>query len=124
MTKADVKLKKLQELWRKKLAKSGFIDCETPDGKLKRYESYKLREMNANSTVMINRQRYYELAREFYHRHTFDTRLEKEMWGLHSEGVSSYEIPKLLKRSSQAGVDRVLQKLKKIMLSQRVGIRD
>lgn len=118
-------LKKLQQTWQRKLERSGFEDVERPNGTLKNYDSYRLREMNMTGDVLQARQRYYELARHFYNDHTFETSLEKEVWRLHSEGVTYKEIVKAIKRRvSWSSVQRIVVRLAKLMLSQRVGALD
>lgn len=117
------KEKKLQQLWRRKLAKSGFSDIENANGTLKNYDSYRLREMNATNAQLINRQRYYELARQFYWKHMFDTSVEKEVWRMHSEGATFDEIVASVRKVSRSVAHRWVSELSKVMLSQRVGKR-
>ncbi len=116
-------LKKLQALWAKKLERSGFFDIERANGTLKNHDAYRVREMNANHDVMAARQRYYELARQFYHANTFETSREKRVWHMHSEGESTYTIAGETK-SSQSDIDRIVRRLAKKMLAQRVGKLD
>ena len=118
-------LRKLQKKWNDRLTKSGFKDIERADGSLINFDSHRLREMNPDSNTMIARQRYYELARQFYHDHTFDTSLEKEVWRLHSEGMIYDDIVKATRRKvSRSAAHRMVTELAKVMLNQRVGIRD
>lgn len=118
------KEKKLQKLWYKKLAKSGFKDVEVTPARgeptLERYGSYLLRQWNQTSSQLEARQRYFELARQFYWDHTFETSKEKEIWKMHSEGLTGTDIANKFK-TSKSTAKRIVQRLSKIMLSQRVG---
>lgn len=122
------KLRKLQAQWYKKLAKAGFKDVESLDSKgdmrLKQLDSNQLRHGYRVSTEMESAQRYYELARQFYWEHVFETSREKEVWRLHSEGLSGAAIASELKTLSCSSVKRVVQRLREIMMSQRVGELD
>lgn len=122
MSRNDKDYKKLQAKWAKRLTKSGFVDVERPNGTLINYDSHRLREMNPDTATLEARQRYYELARQFYHDHVFETSTEKEVWRLHSEGVTYKETVKAIKRKmSWSSVQRLVVRLAGVMLSQRVG---
>lgn len=117
-------LKKLKALWERKLLKSGLVSVERPNGTLINFDSHRLRNMNPDSATLEARQRYYELARQFFNDHYFDTAIEKEVWRLHSEGFTIKEIVKKVRRMSWSSVQRTTKRLAILMLSQRVELSD
>lgn len=85
----------LQEKWYKKLKKSGFEDVETPDGKLKEWDSNFFRQQYDGIKVKA-KERYYQLAGQFLHSHRFKNRLHRKIFKLHSQGFNKVEILKLI----------------------------
>jgi hypothetical protein len=120
-------LKQLTRKWYKKLKDSGFDDIEEPSKSgyptLKFWGSDALRQRNSGQLRMESVQRYYELAGQFFWDANFDTSAEKRIWKMHADGVSGYEIASKLKMSKSV-VYRVIDKLAREMLSQRVGTDD
>lgn len=119
-------LKKLTDKWYRKLKKSGFDDIEDTsrdDRPLKKWHGYEVRLKHGADVTTTAMQRYYELARHFFNDHVFETSKEKEMWRMHSEGDSGATIAKRFKTSCSTA-KRTIQRLAKLMLSQRVGTDD
>lgn len=82
--------------WYEKLAKTGFVDVEYTDWNTG--ESGNLLQ-GITTAQMLRRgvpttqeqQRYYELARQYLHSHSF-TRLGRMVWKRHSEGIGTRDI--------------------------------
>jgi len=103
----------LKTKWYKKLAKSGFSDAENSSGNLLQgsnpyaYRNRTLYGVKSTDVVAqfhetgINAVRdYFDLAGEFLRVHKFKNAKQKEMWRLHSEGLSAKEMAKLHPRQS------------------------
>lgn len=86
---SPTELKKLQQIWRRKLERSGFEDAETPDGQLK---NYALHWTSVDSGRFHATQRYYELAGQMLHTHPFKDVVDKTVWRHHSQGKTWKEI--------------------------------
>ncbi len=92
--------KKLQEIWRKRLAKSGFVDIERPND-----ETGMLRTTTTSgSTIPLRRlnwelqAQYYQYATSFLNDYEFDSNLERIIWEYHSNGISTRNISKILNK--------------------------
>lgn len=114
--------KALQAEWDKKLKESGFEDAEyRAAGTLKRYHSVQFFNDRASSLDPISlasKQNYYTAAEHFLNSHQFASPLEKQIWQLHSEGVSAREIssrlgPKAVGKKTK--VNDIIKKLAKEM---------
>jgi len=97
MDQNSPEFKALQKKWYKKLEKSGFEDAERPDGNLKWWASRFDRKWY-NPTADAAKEAYYRFAGQFLHGHTFEDPMEREIWALHSEGVSMRNIVKTLRK--------------------------
>lgn len=117
MTSGDFEL--LQKQWYQKLKEDGFVDIENtayknPD--LLRYEGKYFIKQYSPFEFEI-KQEYYERASEFLHTHVFESRLDEEVWKMHSDGVSVREMAAILKRIGFPSlgfrtVHQILQRLK------------
>jgi hypothetical protein len=117
--------KALSKTWAEKLKKSGFKDIEQPDGHLITYETSKYNSSHHNGqslsawlTMKEAQQRYYQLACQFLHDHTFDNDKEKMLWEKHSDGISYREIQKLT-GVNYITAGKIIRKLAKIMFEER-----
>lgn len=109
--------KELLAKWNRKLAASGFEDCERPDGSLKTFttsafsKGYYTDPNRRNAKI-----EYYTLAQHFLHTYKFKNNKERVMWELHSEGISIRNISKEMKRRNfktyKFQVETVLSKLR------------
>jgi hypothetical protein len=109
--------KKLQAKWYKKLADEGFQDIESPNSPkemLKQWDSFYFQARYAPQDFE-DKQKYYEMAREFLHVHKFESRMEKQVWEMYSEGVPYQEIGDHIGHSKFL-VHKIVNKLKGIML--------
>ncbi len=91
--------KKLQALWDKKLADSGFVDAESRNGSLKDYHSFRLQKTDRSCLDPVSleaKESYYRFAGQFLHSHTFGSEVERTIWTLHGEGLSVRNIGKHL----------------------------
>lgn len=108
---------KLKNKWYSKLEKSGFKDIEQPDGYLKVWSTTFYRAAHVNR---ITKEQYYRLAGHFLHEFDFESELEKELWEMHSLGVSTREISsKMAKRKitmSKSSVHMIIKDLKQKMI--------
>lgn len=107
----------LQAEWTKKLEKSGFVDIEQPDGRLKTHATTRLR-----ATTQIryeSNEQYFRLAGFFYYDHEFVNHKEKQIWFLHSNGVPIRESVRRLRkqgyRADKTSVHETIQELVKLM---------
>jgi len=111
--------KKLQDDWSKKLKESGFKDIEYNDNLLVGGSASNKLNHNFSLERYQNRETYYRLAGQFLHFYKFEDAEEKEIWRLHSEGVSYREIPKKLNISySKDTIHKKIKKLAKLMLAE------
>ena len=68
------------------------------------------------------KEEYYRLAGQFLHSHSFPSALEREIWALHSDGMSiRHIVAKLKKKYWRSGLYRnkvhgIIQQLSKTML--------
>jgi len=95
--------RELQRKWDEKLAKSGFVDIERKD---RVGASSRMLKTAALKNIVDQytpeqfeiKQEYYRLAGQFLHDHKFKSGKDREIWRLHSEGVSIRNIIRHLKR--------------------------
>lgn len=113
---------KLQQEWYARLKREGFHDIETvlPDGSssplLKPSPGAQGRRYRA--LEMETRQDYYTLAGQYYWANKWLKEREKEVWKLHSEGLSYRKIIKALRPTYKIGlqsVTNIIKKHKKLM---------
>lgn len=122
-TQSQDDLKALQKIWYEKLKKSGFVDIEDTNSSKQYLKSWHSIYFHCRYTPQSfeEKQEYYRRAGIFLHDHKFDSRLEKAIWSLHSEGMSIQKIGHELNLSSTNGnwknsVPYILKKLTRIML--------
>jgi hypothetical protein len=133
LSTATSKYKKLQKKWYDKLKKEGFEDIEQDEDHLKQWDSQLFitrhtnftsksgkKEAHFDATWFKSQEEYYQLAGAFLHEHEFDSKVDKVIWELHSEGMPNTEIYKeLVKRKSkvyQEGIRKTISKLAKVMV--------
>lgn len=94
-------LKSLISHWYQKLKQDGFQDIEQQDShqNLKDWHSFHFSE-RFNETTFSIRENYYQKATTFYNEYEFSTPLEKEIWKLHSEGLSLRTIANIIDKES------------------------
>jgi hypothetical protein len=113
------KFQKLKDKWYKKLERNGFEDIEQNENALKVWESQAFSDHRYNRHTFAEKQEYYSLAGRFYHEHEFESKKIKEIWRLHSEGLSLsaiYEKVKTKKRGfSRPNIHLIIKKLEKEM---------
>ena len=91
--------RRLHDKWHKKLESSGFYDCEEFDSPLqlmKAYESERFRVMYTGDEF-LSQQRYYELATQLLHDHTFRDMKDQRIWQMHCEGENIKDTAEKLK---------------------------
>lgn len=116
----------LQNTWYKKLKAEGFNDIEGDFGisiTTGVFSTKRFFERNTYDTFK-NKERYYQLAGHFLHEHTFETKLDKEIWELHSEGLSYRDISEKIKILQKSQVCKVVKTLKELMLKKYIGVND
>lgn len=81
--------KKLNKEWQKKLKDSGFKDIEDKNEELIMNSFHQIKGDNKNFIPVLaeQKQEYYRMATHFLEEYTFESKLEKEIWRLHSEGL-------------------------------------
>lgn len=110
MTLSNKDLTALKKEWYNKLKETGFDDIEHSNGSLKQLHSSKfLSDHNGSASIEhtqhFNKYKaeYYRLATHFLNDHKFESKVEKFIWHLHSEGVSTRDI---VSRLSDLGVKK------------------
>lgn len=113
------KLTDLKKKWEDKLKKSGFIDIEQPDGNLKTWDSLNFQK-NYNSITSEAKQEYYRMAGHFLYENEWDTKEERLVWSLHSQGVSIRHIVIELKKRGYRTYKRLVQdQLKELVVKMK-----
>lgn len=90
--------KKLQAQWDKKLASSGFVDIEKPDGSL----------TDGRFRTQQKAAYYEEVSHHLWHSE-FDSPKHRKIWGLHAEGLTYKQIAKRVRISFQ-GCQAIVKK--------------
>lgn len=95
--------KELQKLWYSKLKQKGFEDIERNEYHLKDPSSKFARttgrsESSLTSIARDAKRDYYLMATDFLNTHTFETKLDENIWAYHTEGISCRDIAKLLNK--------------------------
>jgi len=115
----DDDFKSLQKLWYKKLKDSGFEDIEDFEGCRILKRSFSAYTWQHTQQDFDEIQDYFRLAGQFYYEHRFENKLEKEIWRLHSEGVSYREIAEILRTHKQKvnkdSVQKIVSKYSKMI---------
>jgi len=113
-------LKALQKIWYKKLKDDGFVDIEEfhENPFLKNSEStYFFRRYTPEEYA--EKEEYYSCARRFLYRYSFETKLDREVWHLHSEGIGYREIADRLRsrrfKCNKDSVNKIVVRLVEIM---------
>jgi Mor family transcriptional regulator len=103
---------KLKAKWNKKLADSGFIDIERPDGSLKPEGDYR----TVDHGLQDGREEYYYSAQDFLNQGKFASLLDYTIWKMHAEGISYRQISAELKLTFYKVLNIVtkIQKLAKV----------
>ena len=84
------KFKKLRDAWYKKLAKSGFQDAEEEkNGRdwLKRWHSSYFQTKHTPDSFRA-KEMYYQIALKMLHTYPFSNSFERQVWTMHSNGIS------------------------------------
>lgn len=122
MSQNSPQFKKLKAVWDKKLAKSGFNDIEQEDENLKTWTTGILKKRTSIEAYKA-KETYFQLAGQFLYSHKFDSKEDMLIWKYHSDGLSSREIVKELKKSNKIKIYRMyvsqlIIKLRNQMLSE------
>jgi hypothetical protein len=104
---------KLKAKWNKKLADSGFIDIERPDGSLKPEVDYRSLDSTRGDGLQDGRQEYYAIVQDFLNRGKFATLMDYTVWKLHAEGLSYRDIGNELKLTFYR-VRNIVKKIQKL----------
>jgi hypothetical protein len=128
--------KELQDEWYAKLANDGFDDIEQDEDHLKRWTVHRVNRLlypemrnetyrgaqNPRSSAqrIAEKEEYYRLAGFFLHDYDFKDELERLIWEMHSEGMSSRETSHKLKQNgikvASTQVRELLSALRKEMV--------
>ena len=127
MRRNSSEFRALQKKWYGKLKDTGFEDIEQDPtdegGPLERWAASSLRA-KFDATKYSAKEEYYRLAGQFLYSHEFETGLEKDIWALHSEGVSVRHTVLRLKKKYwrshlyRRRVHETVQRLADIMLKE------
>lgn len=114
--------KDLQDKWYTKLSKSGFNDVEDGDDRLKEWDSFNFSGRYDQNSFHSTEQ-YFILAGQFLHSYKFETKRDRLIWKLHSEGRTLTNIADVLKarnfpKHSRSLVFRIMKRLAVEMLRQ------
>lgn len=115
--------KTLQELWDKKLARSGFVDIEDRSERLKMASSVQFNpndnRRGQNTTYWASKEAYYHMANQFLYNHDFKDNKERIIWEYHANGLSVRDIVTLLKKARiktyRTGVWMIISRLEDLM---------
>ena len=88
---------KLNEKWKKKLEKSGFVDAEQDEDHMKQWDSFNF-SGRYNAELFNSKQKYYQLAGQFSYDHKFKNKRDKLIWELHSNGYTVRAIAAEIKK--------------------------
>ena len=113
-TKKD--LARLRRKWYRILKKEGFCDIEVlaPNGQF--YDLLRFPfKYDLNSPERKAQEKYFSLARSFYHECEFRNEFERKLWAHHSEGVPYRKIASML-RMRAGKVYQTLRRLRKEMI--------
>jgi hypothetical protein len=147
MTKQPT-LKQLTKTWYKKLKDTGFEDIEDTNSKREMLKTWSSRfiknhtpptgsqvsaitedEVAACMTLNEAKAEFYRLAEHFLNSHTFNSKLEKAIWALRSEGASYRTIAKTLSKNTKKIINKdnigtIVQNLEKLMLEEAKVVYD
>lgn len=114
---------KLKNTWNKKLKSEGFKDIEGDHDIVITDGSFSVRrffERNSYDSYKA-KERYYQLAGHFLHETLFESKLHKNIWKLHSEGVSARDIAEKIKVLKKTKIYKIIDVLKEQMLKKYTG---
>jgi hypothetical protein len=112
----------LRDVWYAKLKMDGFEDIEQDEDALKKYTS----TLVAQNAVRLGGWRakaaYYSMCDRFLNEYKFDSTLDQIVWEYHANGMSKYEIVKILKKAkistlTQGPVYQIIKRLRIKMYS-------
>lgn len=110
---SELELRKLKQIWRKKLEQSGFSDIEDARDRIRDHKTlqdlYKICGFRSGSMESIRD--YYFWATEKFHHGDFETDMDKTIWGLHSEGKSTREIERII-RLEQSTIAKYIRRIR------------
>ena len=111
--------KALEREWYAKLKESGFVDAEDSEGMLKSWHSCYFQQ-RFEPDYYHHKEEYYRQAGIFLETYRFTSQTDKEIWALHSKGLSLREISKEFegrKNSSKDSINSVIKRLASFMES-------
>jgi hypothetical protein len=120
--------KALQDEWYAKLKKKGFEDIEDTDSPQQYLKSWHSQyfQVKYTATTFEAKQEYYQMALSFLNDHRFANRKEKEIWKLHTDGLSLRKIASTLNakkiqslKTHKDGVNKIIAELAKKMMSSK-----
>ncbi len=120
MSRAD--FKKLQGVWYRKLAETGFVDLEKGDKfRSQGWMAGRFQfEYTASPTKWNTKEEYYRLCGVFLHANVFQGHHQRRVWELHTEGMSDLKIAKRLsspqRKLTRLYIWHMLNKLERKML--------
>lgn len=116
----DKEFLKLQKLWYKKAAQSGYVDIEQDEDNLKIWDGHRIKAKYTPDTFQA-KEEYYRMAGNFLNDHVFQDKMDKLIWEFHTEGHSAPEIVKMFKKKkvtiSLSRVHKLIKILADEMLS-------
>lgn len=117
----------LQKEWYSKLKDSGFEDIEQNELDLKLWSSHFFK-VRHNATLFSAKEEYYRMAGHFLYDYTFSNEHEKQIWALHSTGVSIRGIVDQLKakkiKTDTKKVNNIIKAFSKLMIRMSVTQED
>jgi hypothetical protein len=129
-------LKQLKAKWYKVLKDEGFKDIETNENYLKdstidrvgRNTFSRLDSSDEENSVPAltakavwnAKQDYYYYAEHFLNDYKFDSELEKNIWKLHSEGISVKDIFKTLPKQQPWNLENVEEVIRKLVKEMKI----
>lgn len=115
---------RLNREWQEKLKEDGFVDHEDPSREHLRTWHSAYFQVKYTALTFESKQLYFERAAQLLHTHRFKSKEQKEIWKLHSQGLSLREIARALSSSPKGdkfrhlhkdAINRVIHELRKLL---------
>lgn len=116
VTQSCKECNKLFKLWNKKLDKAGHVEIEDFNAAgqpLVDWDSYRFKRIGQE--VMESKKAYFEGCRNLLLSYKWDNETHKEIWRLHSEGLSVHEIADIIdkKKFKKSNIAYIVKHYKK-----------
>lgn len=117
MSRKPEDFKKLERIWYEKLRRSGFKDIENNHVRGKPLKQFEGSYFKARYSPLKfeSQQQYFTMASQFLHEYQFQTEFERQVWGLHVEGMHLRQIAKIVKKRKKDTIGNMIKRLAFVM---------